>query len=219
MIDSHLNYFTAIEEHLRCARGTTLFRLSPRDWDLIDKWRNAAVPLEAVLRGIDVAFEKWRRHPVSARTQKINSLAYCAQAVAAEAQAMANASLVVHQTAPPFTVEAVCAFVGRNAAAVRRAGLDDFAKSLESLDLQLLYTDLAELDQRLTVIEDQMIARLRTTTSEDTLVKVRRDLDRELNPYRRAMTADQLAILENQFLGRRLLEAARLPRLSLFYLR
>jgi hypothetical protein len=33
------------------------------------------------------------------------------------------------------------------------------------------------------------------------------------------MTADQLAMLERQYLDRRLLESARLPRLSLFYLR
>jgi hypothetical protein len=33
------------------------------------------------------------------------------------------------------------------------------------------------------------------------------------------MTADQIAMLERQFLDRRLLESADLPRLSLFYLR
>ncbi len=32
------------------------------------------------------------------------------------------------------------------------------------------------------------------------------------------MTAEQLAMLERQFLDRKLLEAAGLPRLSLFYL-
>jgi hypothetical protein len=37
------------------------------------------VPLEAVLRGIDAAFEKWRGRKV--KTQMVNSLAFCAQAV------------------------------------------------------------------------------------------------------------------------------------------
>jgi hypothetical protein len=32
------------------------------------------------------------------------------------------------------------------------------------------------------------------------------------------MTADQLSMLERQYLDRRMLEAAGLPRLSLFYL-
>ena len=41
----------------------------------------------------------------------------------------------------------------------------------------------------------------------------------ELRPYRSKMTAAQLAMLETQYLDRRLLESASLPRLSLFYLR
>jgi hypothetical protein len=41
----------------------------------------------------------------------------------------------------------------------------------------------------------------------------------ELRPYRSKMTAAQLAMLEQQYLERRLLESSLLPRLSLFYLR
>jgi len=76
---NYFTYFTEIEEHFQKARGTGLFLLSPLDWALIESWKNAGVPLEAVLRGIDAAFEKWRAR--KSRVQKINSLAYCAQAV------------------------------------------------------------------------------------------------------------------------------------------
>jgi len=72
--------------------------------------------------------------------------------------------------------------------------------------------------QRLTVIEEKLIARLRAAASEDALFEARRALDRDLKPYRGKMTADQLAMLEKQFLERRLLESSGLPRLSLFYL-
>ena len=51
------------------------------------------------------------------------------------------------------------------------------------------------------------------------LVAARRELDQQLRPYRGKMTAPQLAMLEKQYLERNLLERARLPRLSLFYLR
>ena len=54
---NYFNYFTETEEHFQRARGTGLFRLSPLDWALIEAWKNAGVPLEAVLRGIDTAFE------------------------------------------------------------------------------------------------------------------------------------------------------------------
>ena len=50
---NYFNYFTEIEEHFQRARGTGLFLLSPLDWALIETWKDAGVPLEAVLLGID----------------------------------------------------------------------------------------------------------------------------------------------------------------------
>jgi len=50
------------------------------------------------------------------------------------------------------------------------------------------------------------------------LIEARRVHERDLKPYRGKMSADQLAMLEKQFLERRLLEWAGLQRLSLFYL-
>ena len=43
-----------------------------------------------ILRGIDRTFENWWKRPARARTEKVNSIAYCAQAIAAEAQAMVS---------------------------------------------------------------------------------------------------------------------------------
>ena len=83
---NYFNYFTEVEEHFQRARGTSLFLLSPLDWALLESWKNAGVPLEAVLRGIDEAFEKWRSRKV--KTQMVNSLAFCAQAVLTEARVM-----------------------------------------------------------------------------------------------------------------------------------
>jgi hypothetical protein len=217
--DNYFNYFTEVEEHFQRARGTGLFLLSSLDWALIEAWKNAGIPLEAVLRGIDAAFEKWRARPARARIQMVNSVAYCAQAIATEAQAIVNAAPVTRkETAPPFALEDVRAFAGRNAAALKKAGHEDLAASLEALDLDALYADLEQLEQRLTAIEEKMIGRLRAAASEDSLFEARRALDLDLKPYRGKMTADQLGMLEKQFLERRLLEAAGLPRLSLFYL-
>jgi hypothetical protein len=50
------------------------------------------------------------------------------------------------------------------------------------------------------------------------LVAIRADLDRQLAPYRRRMSAEQLAQLERQYTQKRLLEQFGVPRLSLFYL-
>ena len=86
---NYFNYFTEVEEHFQRTRGTSLFLLSPLDWALIETWKNSGVPLEAVLRGIDGAFEKWRSR--KSKVRMVNSLAYCAQEVLAAAQAMAGA--------------------------------------------------------------------------------------------------------------------------------
>jgi hypothetical protein len=216
--DNYFNYFTEIEEHFQRARGTALFMLSPLDWALIESWKNSGVPLEAVLRGIDAAFEKWRARPARARLQMVNSVAYCAQAVAEEAQSLAAGAPARREAPPPFSIEDVRAHLQRNAAALRAAGHGDLAESLERLNLEELYRDLEQLEQRLTAIEEKMTARARSAASEEALFEARRALDQELKPYRGKMSADQLATLERQFLDRKVLEAAGLPRLSLFYL-
>ena len=158
-----------------------------------------------------------------ARIQMVNSLAYCAQAIAAEVQAMVDAkeggaAPKSATAAPPFSLEEVRGYIARNAAALRKAGLEELAVSLEALPIDALYSDLEQLEQRLTAIEEKMIARLRSDTNDEALFEARRTLDRELKPYRGRMSAEQLSMLEKQFLERKLLEDRGLPRLSLFYL-
>jgi hypothetical protein len=97
---------------------------------------------------------------------------------------------------------------------------DDIVIGLENLlqDIDTHYEDLEQLEQRLTALEDKMSAIATTSLSDEQLFEARRDLDSTLRPYRSKMTADQLAMLERQFLERRVLETSGLPRLSLFYL-
>jgi hypothetical protein len=215
---NYFNYFTEIEEHFQRARGTALFLMSPLDWALVESWKNAEVPLEAVLRGIDAAFEKWRARKV--KTQMVNSLAFCAQAVMTEAQIMAGAIPARKESAPPFPLDDLRAYLEANAAALP-AGFEETAASLRKLaaEVEQHYQDLEGLEQRLTVLEEKMIAAARARQTDEELLASRQELDRQLRPYRGKMTADQLAMLEKQYLERNLLEKARLPRLSLFYMR
>jgi len=217
---NYFNYFTEIEEHFQRTRGTSLFLLSPLDWALIESWKNAGVPLEAVLRGIDVAFEKWRARKI--KTQMVNSLAFCTQAVMAEAQIMAGSRQprVRQDVAPPFPVEELRAYLETNAAALP-ADYQEIADALRRLATEVdgHYQDLEALEQRLTVLEEKMIASARARQSDEELLEARQSLDRQLRPYRGKMTAEQIAMLEKQFLERSLLEKAGLPRLSLFYMR
>jgi hypothetical protein len=223
---NYFNYFTEIEEHFQQARGTALFLLSPLDWALIETWKNSGVPLAAVLRGIDVAFEKWRAKRT--RTQQVNSLAFCAQAVMTEAQRMADVGpggrpKPEPASSAPFPDDAIRIYLTQNAAAIRTASAD-FAPIADSLDqivteLPALSADLEALEQHLTVLEQKLVAFARTRQTEEQALTSRKELDVYLRPYRSRMTAPQIAMLEVQFLERSTLESAGLPRLSLFYLR
>jgi hypothetical protein len=219
---NYYNYFTEIEEHFQKVRATSLFLFSPLDWALVEAWKDSGVPLEAVLRGIDAAFEKWRGR--KSKTQMVNSLAFCAQAVLTEAQKMAGTAAPARhrESAPPFPLDDLRDYLVRNAAAVRRAGApyDDVAAALERLaaEAETHYQNLEELERRLTVLEEKMIAAARSRQSEEQLLDARRQLDSQLRPYRAKMSAEHLALLEKQYLERNLLEKGNLPRLSLFYL-
>jgi hypothetical protein len=221
-IKNYYNYFTEVEDHFRIVRGTGLWRMSTLDWALVESWKDAGVPLEAVLRGITAAFEKWRSR--KHRTQMVNCVAYCAQAIAHEAQIMAGTvrdSGASHANdAPPFTLDEVRSYLGKNAVKLRKTGFDEIASKLDALaaNIETEYADLESLEQTLTALEDKLIATQRARLTEDELIAARRELDLQLRPYRTKMTADQLAMLEKQYLDRRLLERADIPRLSLFYL-
>ena len=219
---NYFNYFTEVEEHFQRARGTSLFLLSTLDWALIETWKDAGVPLEAVLRGIDAAFEKWRTR--KHKLQAVNSLAYCTQAVMAEAQIMAGTAPAreLKESSAPFSLDELKAFLAVNANEMReRAEYQEIAASLDRLgtEAEALYHDLEQMEQRLTALEDKMAAIARAKQTEDELFQARRELDSQLRPYRGKMSAEQLSMLERQYLNRSLFESARLPRLSLFYLR
>src|ERR1700759_1587973 len=90
---NYFEYFSEIETRFQQRRGSILM-LSTLDWALIETWREAGVPLEAVLRGIDDAFDKHDAKLARAktRTRKVNGLAWCAQSVMQAAEQQVEAA-------------------------------------------------------------------------------------------------------------------------------
>lgn len=231
-MENYFNYFTEIEEYFWKKRGTAML-VSTLDWALIDSWKQAQIPIEAVLKGIDRSFEKYEAR--RRRARKVNSLAYCHQEVLEAAGEQERAKLH-HPSAPePFPRQDLARFLENNAVQVERAstqfqsrGRPESSATLSSLAGSLRELagaaraeaplDLEEFERRLTVLEDKMLSTLLQAADENALVAYRVEMDRALGPARRKMTADQLVLLEKQFLQRKLLEQADLPRLSLFYL-
>ncbi len=220
---NYFNYFTEVEERFQRARGTGLFLLSPLDWALIDSWRTAGVPLEAVLKGIDEAFDKWRSR--KQKRQLVNSLAYCAQAVmeAAGRTPSARAAAIDATGDPLFEPSQIATHLTQAAQSLRdrpEPSLAEVASALEQLAAQAEthVRDLEQLEQRLTAFEEKIVAILRANQTEEQLFELRQTLAAELKPYRSKMSADQLATLERRYLDNALLERSKVPRLSLFYL-
>jgi hypothetical protein len=237
---NYFNYFTEIEEHFWRKRGAHLL-VSPLDWAIVETWQKAGIPLEAVLKGIDRAFESWGRSRRAAGGRQLKSLAYCVDAVldaASEAQeAAAGSGPEVKSAKPreePFSQDEVRKYFERNMARLREAArknhdkrgelaarLEETANRLEEI-FPLLDApgarDLEDLERRLTVLEEKLAAALLADADEEVLLAVRREMDRSLAPYRRKMSADQLAQLERQYTQKRLFEQCGVPRLSLFYL-
>jgi hypothetical protein len=234
---NYFNYFTEIEEYFWKKRGAHLL-VSPLDWAIMEAWQKAGVPLDAVLKGIDKAFESYQRSRRGAG-KALKSLAYCSDAVleAAEEQQEAAAGSAPKTgraaAAGAFSQEDLRSYFAKNIerlklAAAKCSGqqpemaarLTEIAESLAG-SVTLLDApgtlDLEDLERRLTILDEKVHAALTSHASEETMLKIRRELDGQLAAYRRKIKAEQLAMVEKQFLQKRLLEEFGLPRLSLYY--
>jgi hypothetical protein len=235
-MQNYFNYFTEIEERFQRRRGSLLM-LSTLDWALIETWREAGVPLEAVLRGIDNAFDKHdaKASRSSVRTRKINGLAWCSQSVMEAVEQVMEASIGATPAAAReplesgFETERVVQYLERNASLLEEANLappanaatNEVGTRLRALAVGMRAKStpsLEELDRTLSVLEEKIFAALLTSASEEDLVVLREQAARELAPYRGKMQAVQIKQVQQQFLQKKLLDARKLPRLSLFYM-
>jgi hypothetical protein len=227
---NYFNYFTEIEERFQQRRGALLL-LSTLDWALIETWREAGIPLEAVLRGIDAAFDKYEARQKRGRMRKVNGLAWCAQAVMEAAEELSEAAA---GTAPVITTaardagferERVAAHLEAAAAQLDAATVAPEACAATAARLRELGAacngeapDLESLERTLTVLEEKLFAALTAAAPEELLVGLKEHAARELAPYRSRMGAVQLRQVERQFVQKQLLVHYNLPRLSLFYM-
>ncbi len=234
-MQNYFNYFTEIETRFQARRGTLLL-LSTLDWALIETWRDAGVPLEAVLRGIDSAFDKFeaRRAKAGGRARKINGLAWCAQSVMLAAEEMQEARVGVGKASAPessgFEGERIAGYLRENASLLHAAAgsgsgsgavLEHLAMRLAQLGDEVAATrdpDTEMLETTLTALEARLFAALTLSAPEEQLLRLREQAARELAAVRGNMSAVQLRQVTEQFVHKRLLEAAGLPRLSIFYM-
>ena len=238
---NYFNYFTEIEERFQQRRGTILL-LSTLDWSLIEIWREAGIPLDAVLRGIDAAFDKYDERQKRGQARRVNGLAWCAQAVMEAAEEMKEAAVgsntagsnaaeeskeaAQQERASGFEQERVAAHLEAAATALDAAPIAQEACAATAARMRELAAeartnsaqDLEALERTLTVLEEKLFAALTAAAPEDLLVSLKERAAGELAPYRRRMGVVQLRQVERQFTQKQLLAQYDLPRLSLFYM-
>ena len=240
---NYFNYFTEIEERFQQRRGALLL-LSTLDWALIETWREAGIPLDAALRGIDAAFDKYEARQKKARMRKINGLAWCAQAVMEAAQelreaaagtAQPNSKESIEPRESGFEHDRVAAHLEAAAAALETTNVAPEACAATAVRLRELgaavrgeataaATDLdaaknlEDLERILTVLEGKLFTAITAAAPEDLVVRIKEHAERELAPYRSRMGAVQVRQVKQQFEQKQLLVHYNLPRLSLFYM-
>ncbi|HUX44582.1 MAG TPA: hypothetical protein VMV57_07525 [Terracidiphilus sp.] len=234
-MQNYFNYFTEIEDRFQQRRGALLL-LSTLDWALIETWREAGIPLEAALRGIDASFDKYEARQKRGRMRRVNGLAWCAQAVMEAAEEMHEASAGAPKSAEEpresgFEHERIADHLQAAAAALEAATIaheacQPTAARLRELAAEVRADDpknaaaqnLEALERTLTVLEEKLFAALTAAAPEDLLVALKEHAARELAPYRSRMGVVQLRQVERQFVQKQLLVHYELPRLSLFYM-
>ena len=231
-MQNYFNYFTEIEEHFQRRRGSLLL-LSTLDWALIETWREAGIPLEVALRGIDEAFDKYeaRQRASTKRLRQVNGLAWCAQAVMEAAEQQAEAAIGIageanDEASAGFDGQRIADHLNEVAAAVASATIatDTLASMAETLrglaaSAAVGTSNLEDLERHLTMLEEKLFATLTTAVPEELLLRFKTEAARDLAAYRSRMSAVQLRQIEQQFVHKRMLEHYQLPRLSLFYMR
>jgi hypothetical protein len=212
---NYFNYFTEIEQFFQTKRDVFTL-LSTLDWVLIENWKEQGVPLDVVLKGIENAFSR----PNAKR--KYTSLAYCVKAVERVIEEQKE-KRVEKPELPAISEEETRRYLAELAEktnAVAKvfpefaAKIASVAESVRAVETQ----NFREAEQVLGALEERLIALLRVAAEESALIEVKREVESELAPFRSTMTAQQLAMLEEQLSRRKLLEKFNVPRLSLFYL-
>ena len=226
---NYFNYFTEIEEHYQRRRGSILL-LSTLDWALIESWREAGIPLVAVLRGINDAFDRLETRRQNRASKRINSLAWCAPAVMAATERMMEAAAGVarepQQQDSGFAPSRIAEHLRGAADRLLRSpiAMSACASIAQRLEENATAAERGEVNPEdlevvLTALEEKLFSSLLAETDASLLIAWKQQAAHELSAHRSRMSAAQLQMIQRQYTQKRLIEEYGLQRLSLFYMR
>ena len=238
---NYYNYFTELEEHFVKRRGKHLL-ISPMDWALIAAWRDAGVPLQVAIRGIDIAmdafFAKKRRG-----SAKINSLCYCHDSVMTEyanhlesqvgqSEEVKSAEPKVSNTDKDTDTDEILNFLSVRMSEIRslsnKHNLGSAAEGIERVlaRLELLLNELKSsgqmdseiLERDLRIIDELMVDSLSEIIPSEQKLAWETEAKKELKVYKKKLPKDTFAKIQENFMRDKIHREFGVGELSLFQL-
>jgi hypothetical protein len=237
---NYYNYFTEIEEHFVRRRGKHLL-ISPMDWCLIASWRDAGVPLQVAIRGIDIAMDGFfsRKHGSS----KVNSLCYCHDSVMTEyasyleahvgespENSQKNASGAEDKDEPgiPATMKLISERISEIKAIDAKQlndgsqeGLQRVIARLEELQHHLdsgSRMDSETLERDLSITDELLMTELRSSISAEEVLEWEKEAKRELKMYRKRLPRETYEKIRGNFIRDRIHRKFSIGEMSIFRL-
>lgn len=228
MLDHRLNYynyFTEIEETFIRRRAKNLF-LSPLDWALMETWQEHGVPLHVVIRAVEQVFDNFDKNP-GPRT--IKGLMFCREEVEAQYEEWLKAQAGKPKedetsSSSGFNVSEIRDHLFGLVASLRLVSEPHMKDDIDRACIRLeeiagnTNTNLEQIDLSLKDVETLLDAALLEKTDREILESIKKEVDKELRPYKSSMAAESYNNTHRLMLLKRLREEANIPRLSLFYL-
>ncbi len=204
------DYYLEIEAHFAARRGTP-FILNAKDWMLMKKWRENAIPLPVIIEALDQVFA---RNEESGRKKTISGLSYCRHAVKEIWEERKQLHVGEHDLVPEEDPAQALEIV---AAAIEKSLLPMELSAALSAEVKALATlrSVPKIEERLIEMEQELFARLLAALSDEERSALQAAISKSLGDpskldektRRRTEDANQRRSLRERF---------ELPRLTLF---
>jgi hypothetical protein len=240
---NYYNYFTEIEEHFVKRRGKHLL-ISPMDWGLIAAWRDAGVPLNVAIRGIDIAMDGFlaKQHRGNS---KVNSLCYCHDAVMTEyaghleahvgESTDAQTASAVSETSATANddpgINEIAGLISERIREIKTLSEKQYAESaLEGLSrvqarleeiLQIREAeriDVASIERDLALVDNLLTSELHSMVSPEEMLEWEKEAKKELKVYKKRLPKETYAKIFDNFMLDKLHRKFGIGELSLFRL-
>jgi hypothetical protein len=237
---NYYNYFTEIEEHFVRRRGKHLL-ISPMDWGLIAAWRDAGIPLQVALRGIDIAMDGFLAKQQRGRS-KVNTLCYCHDSVMAEyashlesrvgesSEKVPEGNASENKDSPGIAVALdlisermgeIKALSAKQLQESAQAEIDRLLARLEEVlsNLQSAgHIDSESLERDLAIIDDLLVTELRASIPPEQMLEWEQEAKIELKVYRKKLPKDTYEKIRGNFIRDKIHRNFNIGELSIFRL-